>query len=307
MRTVVGLRRPLFKSADSQQMLRSDAWRDILTAGGIAAALGAGFRGLVGLNKQILDYARKPKDGKRYLGPLVMSVPVPVYSSEQDKEKAQALMLDKAGSYKKASDPSSRLDLPWYLPAVTLAGVTGLAGGYNLTDYLINKKRKLDLKSEIEDARDEYYRTVLQQYNPTFVPTAEAVPDYPLPKKTVNKPTIGQSIKLASLDADLEDLCAEVDKVLEKRALSNWAGKALGIYGALATLLALGSGAAAYSMTRSRSTDSMIEKALREREIERWMRRPPEIQAIPTPVRIVQPVEPPSGDDEKKKKMLPGE
>ena len=305
MRTVVGLRRPLFKSAnlDAQQAIRSEALRDILRAGGVTAALGAGFRGLMGL-RDILGYRRRLKD-KHYLGPSVLAVPVPVRPSVQDKEKVQAPMLDKSGGYKKASEPTTRMGLWWYLPGMVLAGATGTAGGYKLMDALIHQKRKLDLKSEIENARDKYYRAVLQQYDPNFVPKAEAVPDYPLPKKTENKPTISKSIKLASLDADLEDLCAEVDKVLEKRALSEWAGKALGIYGALATLLALGAGSVAYDAARSRSTAKMMENAIQQREVERLMRRPPEIHAIPTPIKIVPPVKSPSDDDGKK--MFPGE
>lgn len=70
--------------------------------------------------------------------------------------------------------------------------------------------------------------------------------------------------------------------------MPGWAGKGLGIYGTLAGLLALGSGTAAYKFTKDRSTNKLMEDAIKQRERERWARRPPEIYAIPTPVRLTR-------------------
>lgn len=186
---------------------------------------------------------------------------------------------------------SDRTELPWYYPGVTMAGVGGLAGGYKLMDYLMDKKRKADLADETEEAKAQYHQAMLDQYNPASVPAAGVVPDFPVPTKTVN-PMPGaakMSLKAAALQNDLDAMCEEVEKfAAEKQAMPGWMGQGLGAYGALASLLALGSGTAAYKFTKDRSTNKLMEDAIKQRERERWGRRPPEIYAVPTPVKLTR-------------------
>lgn len=394
--------------------IRSQALKDVLAVGGLAAAGGIGARGLLGL--KYMFGRRKPQLG-RSLGPTVISVPSPVYSNPNDELRAQKM----AGATEHLL--SGRSDLPWYLPGITLAGIGGLAGGYGLMDKLMDKKRKSDLAAEEAAARDEYRRALLDQYSPKSIPSADTMPNVPLPAKTVN-PLPGAaklSLKSAALLADLDALVKSAaplpgegvplprptrtappgwkplpgeagtpaappvapaparpaapparpapapvvppkpaappaappvarrpgpgpspvgagigalaggvlgrsvglgipralmaavpgaavgaaapgmarpvtqpiaDRMkygsVKKADMPGWAGKGLGIYGTLAGLLALGSGTAAYKFTKDRSTNKLMEDAIKQRERERWARRPPEIYAIPTPVRLTR-------------------
>lgn len=275
--TPLGLRRPLHKAAlGPADPIPGEALKDILTVGGLAAAGGIGARGLLGLRYM---FGRRRPNLSRAIGPTVISVPTPVYRNPKDEERAQALAL-------KTANVTSRTQLPWYLPGVTLAGIGGLAGGYKLMDYLMDRKRKSDLQAEVDAAKADYHKAMIDQYDPAAVPAAGAVvPDLPLPAKTVNPGGAPQlALKAAGLQADLDALVAQV----EKQAMPGWAGKGLGIYGTLASLLALGSGAAAYKFTKDRSTNTLMEDALKQRERERWARRPPEVYAIPTPVKLTR-------------------
>jgi hypothetical protein len=284
MNQVTGLRRPLTKMANPDAAIRGDALNDIMTVGGLGLAGGIGLRGLMGLRYM---FGRSRPNLSRSLGPTVISVPTPVFTNPRDEARAQA-QAQKMSSDKAAI--ASRSELPFYLPGMTMAGIGGLAGGYKLMDLLMGNKRRTDLNDEVAAARDEYRQALLAQYDPANVPAAGSVPDAPLPAKTVNHPPAGASklpLKMASLDQDLDALCGEVEKVaIEKQAIPGWMGKGLGVYGTLASLLALGSGVAAYNVTKSRSPNKLMEDAIKARERQRWASRPPEIYAIPTPVRL---------------------
>lgn len=290
MTQVKGLARPLHKSAGGPPAaidpvdaeIRSQALKDILTVGGLAAAGGIGARGLLGLRYM---FGRRRPDLSRAIGPTVISIPTPVFKNPRDEVRARGLA-------KAANAPlSGRTGLPWYLPGLTLAGVGGLAGGYRLMDVLMDKKRKADLEAEILAAKDDYHRALLDQYDPAMVPSADTMPDEPLPAKTVNAPAGAAKLRLksAELQTDLDALANQVEKVgAEKAAMPNWANKGLGVYGTIAALLALGSGTAAYNYTKKRSTNRLLEDSLRQRERDRWSRRPPELYAIPTPVKLTR-------------------
>lgn len=277
----VGLRRPLFKAAGGEDVIRADAINDILTAGGLAAAGGITARGLLGLRYM---FGRRKPNTSRMLGPTVVSVPTPVFTTPLQQQRAR----DRAY---KAAGAATRGELPWYLPGLTLAGVGGLAGGYKLMDVLMDRKRKSDLKAEEAAAEAEYRKALLAQYDPANVPGPGVVPDVPLPAKTVNPVGAPRlSLKAAALQADLEELAAACEARAEKAAgdMPGWAGKGLGIYGTLAALLALGSGTAAYKFTKDRSTNKLMEDAIKQRERARWAARPPEVYAVPTPVRLAR-------------------
>ena len=43
------------------------------------------------------------------------------------------------------------------------AGVGGAIGGYGLTDWLLDKRRKQQLKSELETAKQVYHAALMKQ------------------------------------------------------------------------------------------------------------------------------------------------
>jgi hypothetical protein len=256
-----------------EDQVRSEALKDVLSVGGIAAAGGIGLRGLLGLKYM---FGRSKPNLTRSMGPTVISIPTPVYTTRKDEQQAMKMATDKQALTRSA--------IPWYLPGITMAGVGGLAGGYKLMDLLMDRKRKLDLQDEMTAAKGDYQQALLDQYNPSAIPAAGSIPEEPLPTKTVN-PLPGQvklPLKMAAHNPSLDTLA----DAYVKQAMPDWMGKMLGVYGAGASLLALGSGVATYRMMKDRSTNKLLEDAIKQRERDRWARRPPEVYAIPTPVRL---------------------
>jgi hypothetical protein len=197
--------------AEGNAALRGAALDDILAVAGLAAAGGVGARGLLGLRYM---FGRKRPDLQRTLGPTVLSVPAPVYASPAAAtagHKAAGYALYKQAIEKRAEGLlTSRSEIPWYLPGITLAGVGGLAGGYKLMDVLMDRKRKADLQADLQDARAQYRAALLSQYDPAAIPGPDGgVLDLAPPAKTVN-PQPGAAkplaLKAAALQADLDTL-----------------------------------------------------------------------------------------------------
>jgi hypothetical protein len=246
-------------------LMNQQALNNVIGATLLAGAGGIGLRGLLGMNYM---FGRRRPDLKRSLGPAVLNVPTPVFSNPNDEERAQQMVL-KQGEAKQAGGLT---EIPWYLPALTAGGVGGLFGGYKFMDWLMDRKRKADLEGEVDDARTQYRRALLEQYSPATVPSAGQVPSLP------------PLAKAAGLDELADQAEAAGERVLKQ---AGW-GTAVGAYGALATLLAMGGGLAMYGATKNRNTSSLIQGAIRQRERERWARRPPEIYAVPQPVRLTR-------------------
>ena len=237
------------------------AIRDILATLGMGAAVGVGARGLAGAGN---FFGRTPSDVSRSPGPSVLQIPVPVYANPRDEERARRLGL-KAANWKAAS--------PWWtLPGLVAAGGGGIYGGYKTMDFLMQNKRKADLEAEIAAARDRYHRALIDQYNPANVPSAEQVP------------TLDKRSEL------LRDLGKAVDTIQEAAAdfgkQADWKDNTIGLLATIGGLLAGGAGMASYNWAKSRSTQKLLEDAIKARERERYARRPPEIYAVPQPVRL---------------------
>lgn len=238
---------------------RNQAIQHILTTLGVAGAVGIGTRGAIGASHFL---GRPEADTNRSIGPQVLQIPTPVYTRKKDRERA--LLMGKVAS-------------PWWtIPGLTAAGAGGLYGGFKMTDWLANRKRKQDLDAEVEEAKRKYHEALMGQYNPSNVPLSDKIPAVPapLPKAAALK---------ADLDAMVEAIQRNTKEVIKE---AGWGENAIGIGTTLAGVLALGSGIAAYHATNKRSQAQLIADAIRQREKERWARRPTEIYAVPQPVSL---------------------
>ena len=72
----------------------------------------------------------------------------------------------------------------------------------------------------------------------------------------------------------------------EADGLGQLLGQGLGLYGAFAVPTTILTGYAAYQAAKARSNSDLLAKAIKQRERERFQRRPPEIVAVPEPVRV---------------------
>lgn len=193
------------------------------------------------------------------------------------------------------ASPTSDLgktQMPWYIPAVGAGAVGGLAGGYKLMDWIMNKKRKADLKGELDDAKREYQEALVDMYDPQKIrllkrgSAAEALArDLHELATLMTKSADGP---MNPSDTWTDAAAKRLDGLLPSTNLrqtgSSVAGTGLGLYAALAGGLALGSGYLAHQYFSKTDPNKVLADVVKKRERERWATRPPEIFAVPTPV-----------------------
>lgn len=277
---------------------RADAWRQIAGVALLSGLTGAGLRGLLGRN-YFFGPARSDEKGLPRFD--TATLPQPVFSTQKEKDKA----------VKTANNGGDR---PWQLlyPGLAAAGIGGTYAGYKLMDTYLDSKRKKDLQDEVARARREYQEALLTQYDPSQIPTLdELAAQQPLDVAraeagTGKAPIVGSGLTYrrqafkkkagftpaAELGADLDYLARliEIREAFEKKAATyldqapGWLKQLVGMYGAFSVPLALGTGIAAYKYTKDRSSKKLVEEAIRQRERERYLRRPPEVTVLPDPV-----------------------
>jgi hypothetical protein len=153
---------------------------------------------------------------------------------------------------------------PWFWPAALTAGAGGIVGGYKGMDYLLGGIKKKEREQELERAKEEYRKALIEQYSP-------------------------ESIKQGAVQDELgRDLTELYQLHKEAGGVTDALGTATGGYLALAAALAGGTGLATYNWAKARSPEDRLAKAIKQRERLRWATRPPEIYAVtrPAPVRM---------------------
>lgn len=200
-----------------------------------------------------------------------------------------------AGHGASPSSSLGKLQIPWYAPAVGLGGLGAAYAGYKGMDWLLNKKRKMDLNAELADAKGEYQQALLDMYDPARVKLLKA------------------GSAAAALGRDLDALAALVVG-REKRADETWGewagrqaekvlphdlgdraanfasgvgGAGLGLYALLAGAVGTGVGAMSYAHHMQNDPAKALAAAVKQRERERWAKRPPEVFAVPVGVKNV--------------------
>lgn len=158
---------------------------------------------------------------------------------------------------------------PQYAPAMMPlslgAAATGTVGGWSLADWMLKKRRRSHVDSQLQQAKDEFQAALMAQ--------AQAA-----------RPSIK-----AAADESLGDRLDQLFDMLEKTAETqtkeaNVADAASVPFGMYLTALGLLSGGSAYGMynwTKNRSKAHLLDKALRERSRLIWQRAPQTVAAMP--------------------------
>lgn len=266
------------------QAMRADALGDVKRVAGVGLGLGVGAAGLIALK----NWLARPKMPSHSLdlSPQEIDLAYPqveghdVTPEEAALLKKHKLLADKEKAAA-AGDPSpglfsgrwlageaqkSKGTMPWYLPAVTLAGLGSAAGGAALVNWIAKKRRKAEQKNEMETAKKEYEEAMLGQYDPAATHRLLA------PKEA------------ASLDS-LYDKCRQRGLLKEGADFNEILGGTTGGYLTLASLLAGGTGYGAYKYMQGRSKAKLLEDALKHRAAVRASQNPPEMFIHPVAVK----------------------
>jgi len=129
----------------------------------------------------------------------------------------------------------------WGVPATygaIPAGLGALYGGYKLTDYILDARRKATAKGELESVKEDYEQALSQQHKTAAV-----------------------------IDDDFDLIAEHAIAGREKKATMPQA--AVGLAGAYGILSALAAGVPAYKFFKNRSKREMISKALKARQEQR--------------------------------------
>jgi len=228
---------------DYASQLNKDTVSKLLQGMVVLAGGGAALRGLSGLGEA--STARKRKQTGR-----VVEMPVPY------AEKGASGSANKSWF----SGATSPVGLPYTAPAALLGFPLAFYGGWKGVDALMDKQRRSQTDSELDDAKRDYEAALLDSYK-----TASDNSD--------------------SVSANLGRAFAGLRKQSEKAAFfENAPGAAAG----LAAAYTLGSLPLGYYVVdkqmRKNSRKAILEKALRERARRAAMSQPPELYAIPAPV-----------------------
>lgn len=274
-------------------------WKRILGLSMTGLGVGAGARSIMGLR----DLLAKPfKSTPRPAHPAVVSVRLPVAQDEEEEEVPYRRQLFPKTAEEDLGPPTIlqvagkgiknlahsvnpfASDIPEHSFGDWLAGRThpsvpakpmfwplavggtgaGLIGGYKLMDKALGGLHHRDKERELEAAKEDYRRALVEQYSP-------------------------ESVKHGSAN---DDVGANLDKLwqMQKEAGggNDVAGGIAGGYLTLAGLLAGGTGLATYNWVKGRSPEERLAKLVKQREQLRWATRPPEIYAVakPQPVRL---------------------
>lgn len=195
------------------------------------------------------------------------------------------------------ASPTSDLgktQMPWYVPAVGAGVVGGSIGGYKLMDWIMNKKRKSDLKGELDDAKKEYQEALVDMYDPKRIKllkrgsAAESLARDLHELATLMTKSANSAMNPSDTwtDAAAKRLDGLLPTTNLRQGANSAAGTGLGAYLALAGGIGLGSGYLAHQYFSKTDPNKALAEVVKKRERERWATRPPEIFAVPTPVSM---------------------
>ena len=237
--------------------LKSDAMKDVGNLGMAALGVGLGGRGLVGLLNLLKQRPKKPRSG-----PALLPLPYPAEP--------------KMAGFMGGDSATSKSGIPWYGPAMFFSGLAGLGAGWKGMDAVLDRRRRKELESQTNRARQEFNQAMMASY------------DHPIQTKLASDTTmqeVGNGLDQVFIKfATLLDM-AQTNPLLKTAFdAKNMGGAAVGSYGLYAGLSGLLAGSLLYGKTKKRSQAAIIQKALQRRQRRQFMQQPTEIYATPVPV-----------------------
>lgn len=150
----------------------------------LASALAGGTLGTLG-------FMRRPKSTEKIIStpldigagttrPNVVKLPYPE-EEEEEKKAGLAQYLPFLGRDPGSNAPidfkgwlaghaaSNPMFVPWFLPATAIGGTAAFMGGSSLAESILKKKRKEELKAEVDKAKEEFEQALQESYDPKVV------------------------------------------------------------------------------------------------------------------------------------------
>lgn len=219
----------------------------ILTAG---AGAGAAVRGVTGgYNLARRNMTTPPSMG----GPRIIGVPV-----EDDQEK---LAGERPGFWE-GGEATQLSGHPLFWPASIATAAGGAYGGWKLMDWVMDKRRRQDLNSQLDSTKKDYEKALLETYHKA---ASELGKD------------LDHLFELTEKQADFSDYIPD-----SLKPSGDTKGQFAGSYLMAALPLAVASGLVTHSLTSRRNPAAIMQKAINRRKQELQEQSPTQIFAVPT-------------------------
>ena len=223
--------------------LQHEALNDIGHTAMLGLGAGAVVGGAAGLYNILRRNLQKPAK------PLQASVAVPVSEFSKAAEVGGDVV-----DFLKGNLATAKEGIPWYRPGLVAGGLGGVYGGWKGVEALLNSRRKKDVNTDVEEAKQRFNQAMMSQYG-----------------------------KQACDDSLGEDLDRLYDAMQKQATAGNTMGELAGAYGMYALPAAAIPAYLAYQAGQKRQTSTVLRKALAQRAMRRQAQQPPEIYAMPMP------------------------
>jgi hypothetical protein len=271
-----------------------------------ALGVGVGARGLVGLYNMLKRNISPTR--VNYPGAIMTSIPVPVGPSEDEDKRKRKFASDgsawnpmtyihkgldmlpgqtpsaassKSGFQLMGDGPVTNYQNDWRYPmGMMAAGGLGLYGGWKGVDALLNRRRKSDTDSEMEDARGDFEKAMLESYAKPRKPSGFAAPE-----KVAQDKTAGEKLGEV-LDQLYDKLQPQLSKTADWTMFSpdtvqRMGGAYLGYYALPTAAL---TGKILYDKAKKTNQATALQKAMGRRLRQQYTNQPSEIMAVPREV-----------------------
>jgi hypothetical protein len=228
------------------QLVNKQLWQNVARLLGVGAGAGLAARGAQG----VYNIGRKAMSNPNTLSPITVTVP-----AHEEEEKL---------AFFDGSQATSWTGHPLAIPLGVAATGAGTLGGWKAMDYVLDRRRKQQMKDELDNVKQQYEQALLSAYDK----------------------------KASDLGKDLDRLFellegekqAGVQDVINAIIPPDVQGKAVGMGMAGAGAIGLISGLVTHNIAGKRRRQALLTKALRKRRREQALVQPTRIYAIPQPM-----------------------
>jgi len=224
---------------------------------GAAAAVGAGWRALLGLVGPLVTKEMSPEAAVLHTSLVPHTVQVEPLVDEKKKTKAQQKSAG-VGDFFEGRSATDITSHPLGFPLLAGSILLGHYGGYRLVDWLLRKQRDREDAVEVEKAKEEYEKALRRSFSIGKQPRKDAEAASPLAEA-------------------LDRFAAEMEKQAVFGLDPESLGRAVGLYLALAGAMAVPAATTMYDYVRKRQPEYLLSKAIKHQRAALAQERPPSV------------------------------
>ena len=297
----------LREAREKQASPTDDAWKGVANAGAVGLGLGLGTRGVMGLISLL-----KSRSIQHRKGPAVVPLPyVPSPPHRREKAAEGEGWGESIKNWAQGQSAATANQVPWGGAAQALALLGGASLGFHTLGKGLDTVHEHETQRDLDAARDEFNAALMSQHpnrdrekkaqDGEIGPMLDAIYDRLEKSGSILGDialNVGGGVRGAAGElgghlrsgigyaaGGARDAANSMFEGATGVTKGQAAGQLANMYGWWAVPAALAGGTAAYNWQSGRGRRALLDKALKERERERQRYSPPELLAMPMPVK----------------------